>query len=900
MIGHTISHYKILEKLGEGGMGIVYKAEDTKLDRLVALKFLPEHLNTSDQDKARFVQEAKAASAINHPNICTIYSIEEHESRMFIVMEFVDGQTLRERKDALSFKQSLEIATQIADGLAAAHEKGIVHRDIKPENIMLRKDGIAQIMDFGLAKLRASGSKIIRLTKEGSTVGTAGYMSPEQIQGQDADHRSDIFSFGVLLYELLTGQLPFRGVHETALAYEIVNVDPQPMSSIKPEIDPTLDAIVLECLEKDPNERSQSIKQVSLDLKRLKRESSKARVSRVTATRPVQKIESRGLDASSVSSRLKNLIWPTIASLLGIALMIAVWKLTRVEMPMPPAAHFDIHLPNSQTLEVENHPAITISPDGSVIVYKANGRLYRRNIESLKLEEIPGTEDATNAFFSPDSRWLGFFSKQKLVKIPLNGGSTIALADVSTNNRGATWAKDGTIIFAASGRGGLSMVRQDGGEVRQLTVEDTTQNERTHRWPQCLPDGKTVIFTIGTLGSPDYYEDATIGAVNIQTGERKEILKGASTARYIPTGHLIYSHSGTLFAVPFDPDKQEVSGSAFPVTSDVSNDVTTGATHFACSETGTLVYIQGSSNIGDRTLSFVDLKGNINTLPAPAQSYVDQRISPDGNRIAVAIQSGKDFDIWVDDIQRNTMTRLTFGGSKRSPIWSPDGKKIAYSDNTSGPKGAAGVGKVVIIRADGGGVIEEISLPFDRTYVTCWSRDGSKILVTVPQAGKGWDIWVLPLTGDKKPWPFLSTRFDEAFASLSPDGKWLAYVSNETVASQAYVRPFPHGEGKWQVSTNGASKADWSSDGKTLYFGTFKEVMSVSVNAGETFFTGIPKTILKDYRGLQVESAVGYDITPDGNQILISRPKDTESGISRINVVTNWFAEINKAVVSGK
>src|ERR1043166_4083048 len=268
MIGTTLSQYKILEKLGEGGMGVVYKAEDTKLDRFVALKFLPPHLNASAQDKARFIQEAKAAAALNHPNVCSIIDIQDRDGQMFIVMEFVDGQTLREKKDSISFKQAIDIGIQIADGLSAAHEKGIVHRDIKPDNIMIRKDGIAQIMDFGLAKLRSSGSKISRLTKEGSTVGTAGYMSPEQVQGQDADHRSDIFSLGVLLFELFIGQSPFKGVHETALAYEIVNVDPAPMSSIKPDIDPNLDAIILECLEKDPRERTQSIAQTGLDLKR--------------------------------------------------------------------------------------------------------------------------------------------------------------------------------------------------------------------------------------------------------------------------------------------------------------------------------------------------------------------------------------------------------------------------------------------------------------------------------------------------------------------------------------------------------------------------------------------------------------------------------------------------------
>src|SRR5271169_3356107 len=329
MIGQTVSHYKILEKLGEGGMGVVYKAEDTKLKRTVALKFLPPQSSTSEDDKARFIQEAQAASALNHPSVCTIHDIQEHGGQMFIVMEFVDGQTLRQKRGTISFKQAVDIGIQLADGLAAAHEKGIVHRDIKPENIMIRKDGIAQIMDFGLAKLRASGSKISRLTKEGSTVGTAGYMSPEQVQGQDTDHRSDIFSFGVLLYELIAGQLPFKGVHETAIAYEIVNVDPAPMSSLKPEIDPALDAIILECLEKDPRERTQSTAQISLDLKRYRRESSKQKLSRITAARPVMQSSSNQQQISSVpddavhgqsTSARKRMAWLPW----GIALLFAI------------------------------------------------------------------------------------------------------------------------------------------------------------------------------------------------------------------------------------------------------------------------------------------------------------------------------------------------------------------------------------------------------------------------------------------------------------------------------------------------------------------------------------------------------------------------------------------------
>src|SRR6267143_769991 len=351
---------------------------------------------------------------------------------MFIVMEFVDGQTLEEKKGTIGLKQAIDI--QIADGLAAAHEKGIVHRDIKPENIMIRKDGIVQIMDFGLAKLRG---KVTRLTKEGSTVGTAGYMSPEQVQGNDADHRSDIFSFGVLLYELFAGQLPFKGVHETALAYEIVNVDPAPISSIKPEIDPTLDAIVLECLEKDPNERTQSVKQVAIDLKRFKRESSRQRVSRVSAARPIVKPEYSGQQIPSGAPKERLRVWQIISAVLAVALIASGWMLMHKNSVVPTVARFAIVVPKEQQIDVQNYPAVGISPDGSRIVYKANGRLYLRKIEAV-----------------------------------------VVIADAQ-NNRGASWAKDGTIIFTPTGRGGLCRVKEEGGDVQPFTIADSARNERT-------------------------------------------------------------------------------------------------------------------------------------------------------------------------------------------------------------------------------------------------------------------------------------------------------------------------------------------------------------------------------------------------------------------------------------
>ena len=893
MIGQTISHYKILEKLGEGGMGIVYKAQDTKLERFVALKFLPPHLSASEQDKARFIQEAKAASALNHPNVCTIHDIQEHDdpngvSQMFIVMELVEGQTLRERKGAVSFKQAVEIGIQVADGLAAAHEKGIVHRDIKPENIMVRKDGIVQIMDFGLAKLRGAS----RMTKEGSTVGTAGYMSPEQVQGLDADHRSDIFSLGVLIYELLTGQLPFKGVHETAIAYEIVNVDAPPMSSIKPDINPALDALILECLEKDPNERTQSVKQLAVDLRRYKRESSRQRASRIMPAQQVARWERPILDTMPAIARWRAWMFPGLSGVLALLLIIVAWSNWNSGSTSRLVARFGITLPKDLTLNILTQTAVAISPDGSRIVFRANGKLYQRNLESFNPVPIPGTDEGSSPFFSPDGRWIGFSAGGKLKKIPLNGGAPVTLTD-APDSRGASWANNGIIVLAAEPSAGLVAIQDAGGAVKQVSVLDTLENERTHRWPCVLPDGKTVICTVGKNDSPDYYEDATIVAFNIETGKRKLLLKGASTARYVAAGFLVYSQTGVLFAVPFDPDKLEIKGTSFPVVEDVSGDPTTGAMNYSMSDNGGLVYIPGQVNSLIRALVLLNKNGEPTRLNVPPQPFIEPRISPDGKRASLGIASGKDFDIWIFDLVRSTLSRMTFGGTNRTSAWSPDGKHIAYWSSNQGKN------SVFIKKADGSGDAEEIYSGQGRFYVDCWSHDGS-LLVLDRATGTGSDIYVLPLKGDRKPFPFLDTKFDEWQGALSPDGKWLAYVSNETGNYQVYIQPFPNGGGKWQVSAEEGFEPHWSPDGSTLYYITYGGMMSASIEKRGALTVGKPKVLFGNYRRLPLDTGISYDMAPDGQHFLTTRAKEGEEGLQQINIVLNWFDEIRKITASGK
>ncbi len=622
MIGQVISHYKILEKLGEGGMGVVYKAEDTKLDRLVALKFLPPHLAASEQDKARFVQEAKAAAALNHPNVCSIIDIQEHGGQMFIVMEFVDGQTLREKRGTISFKQATDIGIQIADGLAAAHEKGIVHRDIKPDNIMIRKDGICQIMDFGLAKLRSASSKINRLTKEGSTVGTAGYMSPEQIQGQDVDHRSDIFSYGVVLYEMFTGQLPSGEFTKTALAYEIVNVDAAPMAVIKPDIDPALDAIVLDCLEKDVKERCQSVAEVARDLRRVKRESTRQRASRVTASRPVY-VQSATMQAmtpepASPEVQKKSLLLPWIIS--GLLFIIAAGAIAytlfmKPVVPLPPLPVTRAYIlpPSRVNFNVSNGGHLAVSPDGKKVAFVASdttgtNQLWVRPIESLTPVPLAGTDGVSYPFWSPDGKSLAFFAGGKLKKIDAAGGPVVTICDAA-NGRGGTWNNAGIIVLAPNSIGGLFKVSSAGGVPVAVTKLDTAGKVRNHRWPHFLPDGKHFIYT--TQATATGTESDAIGIAALDSTVDSVLMRGNSNVEYASWVFAVHRQA-MLMAQPFDTATFRLRGDAVPIAEQLQYSDARSRAMFSVSNNGVLIYQSGEEQ--QTKFAFFDGAGK------PAQS----------------------------------------------------------------------------------------------------------------------------------------------------------------------------------------------------------------------------------------------------------------------------------------
>jgi serine/threonine-protein kinase len=891
MIGQTVSHYKILEKLGEGGMGVVYKAHDAKLERDVALKFLPSHLSASEQDKARFIQEAKAAATLSHPNICTIYSIEEHDSQLFIAMQLVDGQLLRDRMSGLSQKQALEIGIQVAEGLAAAHEKGVVHRDIKPENIMVRKDGIAQIMDFGLAKLKG----VSRLTKEGSTVGTAGYMSPEQIQGQDADHRSDIFSLGVLLYEMLTGHLPFKGVHETAIAYEIVNVDAQPMAAVKPDVNPELDRIVLECLEKDPSERFQSTAEIAKELKRYKRESSRQRTTRTIAARQFPK-QAGGEIPTGAGSRVLRFVWPVVSGVLLVALLTVILTRSADEAPDLPVMRFPINLPQWSPL-VLAAATLAISPDGTNIAYLAavqgagsgitglSSVLHLRALNDLEPKPIQGTEGASDPFFSPDGEWIGFFSGSSLKKVSIFGGAVQNITVGSPFMRGGWWSADNTIWFGRV-NSGIYRVPVTGGTPEPATVVDSASGEISHRFPQLLPGDKWLLFTV-KYNNISSFDEAAIVVENVETHERREVLRGGSYARYVSTGHIVYARNTSLHAVPFDLGAMKVTGPPLPVLEGGMLNPMSGTANFEFSRNGILVYATSGPQSGlETTLAWMDMNGKTTPLMTNVGPYDEARLSPDNSRIALTIRAAND-DIWVYDIRSGTFTRLTFGGGNSGlSIWTPDGKRVLFAAERGTQTG------LFWKPGDGSGSIERIGNEGSVavSFSACFSTDGSHLIY-----GSNGDLREVSVDG-KDGRQITQSPATEDAPRLSPDGTLLAYVSDESGRNEIYAVPYPSMNGKWQISTGGAdSPPIWNPAGNAMYFGEEGSLFRVDV-------TGAPSpTFSRPHKVCPMPPSLFgiHDIARDGKRFLVTLSAvPDDPSMTQLNVVVGWFSELRRKFAS--
>jgi eukaryotic-like serine/threonine-protein kinase len=917
IIGKDILHYRIAEEIGRGGMGVVYKAHDTKLNRTVALKFLPPHISASEQDKARFIQEAQSASALNHPNVCTIHDIQEYDGQLFIVMEFVDGQTLRDLtekgppslsplgkgglqgglltnhetpKVGIQLKQAVEIGIQIAEGLAAAHEKGIVHRDIKPDNIMIRKDGIAQIMDFGLAKLKGSVSQ---LTKEGSTVGTAAYMSPEAVQGQDTDHRSDIFSLGVLLHELFTGDLPFKGVHETALAYEIVNVDAPPMSSVKPEIDQTLDAIVLECLEKDPRERAQSASQVAVDLKRYRRESSRQRVSRITAARPALSSSSvhHSMDVMQTEqpevSKKAAFPWMVMAAIAVVMLLsgYGISQLNRATVDTLPVIRAPINMPQGIRYfdDVGGHSAI--SPDGMMIVFTgmdslSQSRLWIRPMNSAEARSLAGTEDAQYPFWSPDSRSIGFFAEGKVKTIDAAGGPVFTVADAPFG-RGGAWSKNGEILFSpAVNDADLYAVSSSGGTPRSV-ISIESDGIVAPRFPSFLPDGNHFVFT--KLNLDGVWNQSTVYVGSLSSGVTKPVIDGASHG-IASSGYLFYLRQGILLAQPFDSKSFTLSGRPVSVQGNLNSWSARAKADYSVSDNGILLYaVSGASRISE--LFWIEPDGSTASIDR-IESMMTISLSPDETKIVYDMidARGERPDVWLYDLTSRVRSRFTLGSSGGYlPCWSKDGTEIFYRSEVGGHQG-----KIFVKKTDGSGD-EELLVSDESSATSAYqpddvSPDGRFLLITI-QDVSGTELAVVDLHNPERPVPEERLGISGSNGRFSPDGKWIVYQSSESGVSKIYVSSFRGVAGKWQLPTEAGARPYWAGD-SIVYRSSARdryEISDISFATGRPAFSQ-PRAV---FRSGVTENFFIRGVSNDGKRFLAESPDNIGSG-SNLFIIANW------------
>ncbi len=903
MTGETILHFKILEEIGRGGMGVVYRAEDTKLGRIVALKFLSPALSATDNDRARFVREARSASALDHPNICTIHDIQDYDGpappggspgrQMFIVMQYVEGRTLRQIEETgpvpLPMKQSLDIAVQIADGLAAAHEKGIVHRDIKPENIMVRRDGIVQIMDFGLAI--PGRSRATRLTGAGSTVGTAGYMSPEQVQGQDVDHRSDIFSLGVLFYELFAGRPAFRGVHDAALTYEIVNVEPTPISALRPGIDPEVDRLVKECMQKDPAERVQSAAEIAKDLRRLRRSSEGTHTG--SPVRPRDAEAAREHSGTPLrSAALKRWLGGAALMIAGAVLCAAVllfWgpgrtsssgrqQVGRFVLPLPPHS--------AMTLDED---ALAISPDGRYIAFIADdgsgSTIYLRDVgrfDAVPLQVTAGLHPRS-PFFSPDAAWLGFFAGAKMMKVSLAGGTSETICEAAHVWGHASWGERGNIVFMKKWGAELYIVSSDAGSVpRPLTNMNFAAGERAHLLPVVLPGGKEALFTIWRGGD---YGDNLIAAVDLETGVYRTVLTGGTGARYLAPGRILYTHGSTLMAAPFDVKSATVSGESIPVVDSVLTDGANIFPFFAVSENGTLAYVPGDVEFDPMTISLIENGSTVRRIETGSAHVGIPRYSPDGRLLSLDI-FGPTYQVGVYDLRKSILTQLTFAGDNARMVWYPDGSRLAFGSNIEG------LYQIYTVAVNGGGKPARLFDSKDPPYPASWSRDSKNLAYVVESKETGTDIWVYSPGGSPQLRPLIASPANESSSVFSPDGRWIAYVSDESGRNEVYVQPFPSLDGRWRVSDGGGIAPRWGPDGRRILFSRQDDILSVpvSVAAGRN---GPTIVLGKEERILARPGLTGFDVSPNGRTIAVSQAKrDAVAG--HINVVINWGDELNQ------
>ena len=889
--GTRVGSYEITGSLGAGGMGEVYRARDTRLNRDVAIKVLPDLFASDVERLSRFEREAQVLASLNHPHIAQVYGVIDAPAAL--VMELVEGEDLSQRlsRGALPIRESLEIARQVADALAAAHEKGIVHRDLKPANIKLRDDGTVKVLDFGLAKgvSPSSGSapayspahsptitSPAAMTQMGVILGTAAYMAPEQAKGKPVDRGADMWALGAVVYEMLTGKAAFDGETVTDVLAAIVTRDAD-WSLLPPDTPPSMQRLLRRCLERDRRKRLADAGEARFQIEEALADPSPASPAAVTGR------------ATAVRGRV-ILPW-AIAAVLLIALAALAWRAW--QPAAVPVVRYSLEVPPGASLILTSRPAVAVSPDGSTVIFSATSdgveRLYSRRLDSFEAEALAGTEGGSHPVISPDGRWLAFTTITKLSKIPLSGGPVQPLADVN-DPRGLSWDSDDSIIYTPTTLGGVVRIPAGGGTPVEITTT-TPRVERTHRWPQELPDGNAVIYTVGSFASPDNYDDASIQAFMKGTGERRTILAGAAMARYVPPGHLLFQKGMTLFAVPFDARKVEVTGTAVAVLHGVAADSTTGAAHFAWSRAGTIVYVSSKSEAVLLPMD-VDRAGNAQPLAMAPGVYSDLAISPDGQQIAVSLVRGGNRDIWVYHRQRKTFTRMTFAGQNVTPVWSRDGAMLYYIAHDPTESASS----IYRRPSDGRQEAELVVTVPQRTYLGALTPDQKSAVVELVTAGpSASDIHLISLAKTAKPTPLVATRFNEYGSRLSPDGRWLAYLSTESSRPEVYVRASSGSGGRWQISTEGGEEPKWSRDGRELYYRYGNVLMVAKVGNGTVFETSTPVRMFSGIYNLRNESGLSYDVDPLTGRFVMIRLGDERGATPTLRLITNWIRELAAA-----
>jgi hypothetical protein len=878
-------------------MGEVYRARDTRLDRIVAIKIVHADLSSSPKFRQRFEREARVISSLNHPHVCTLHDIGHDQGMDYLVMEFLEGETLADRigKGALPLNQLLKTAMEVGDALDKAHRHGIVHRDLKPGNVMLTEAG-AKLMDFGLAKpaapaVAAAGTGAVTvsklLTEEGSIVGTLQYMAPEQLEGKEADARSDIFSFGAVLYEMATGRRAFEGKAGVSVVAAILEKEPEPISAIKPMMPLALERAVRKCLAKDPDTRWQCAADLRDELKWISEAGSQAGVpAPVTARRKIR----------------ERVWWPVAALLLVLlaVLGIATWRLaTRTELSF----RASILPPDNASFYFQGEyggPPV-ISPDGRRLAFVARGMdgknaLYVRPLDALTSQRLEGTEGASFPFWSWDSRFLGYFAAGRLKKIDASGGPPEVLCD-APSGRGGSWNGEGTIIFTHAAAGGIVRISSAGGTAVPVTRLDTGRGEITNRWPQFLPDGRHFLYY--ALTSSDEPSGTYVGS--LEGGEPKFILRGDTNAIYAPPGYLLFVREGTLMAARFDAKQLRITGDAMPVAEHVQISSNVLRSVLTVSENGALVFQGAPASSGSGgLLEWFDRSGKqLGTIgQGEHASFLWPRLSPDGRSLAVQIAdpSSSKGDLWVYDLARGVRTRLTFGpGSNYNPTWSPNGAEIAYASDHRLELGSARSTQVYRKAANAAGKEERLLESAMNDSPCSWSPDGHLLALErqETQRNGNYNVWILPLSGDRKPQQFPESSFQTVQPQFSPNGKWLAYASTESGGIDVYIVPYPAGSGKWPVSTAGGAYPRWRPDGKELYYLSPDDKMmaaEIRESAGKLEI-GAPHALFQVRQIARVGHP--YDVTADGSRFLVSVQTE-QPATESITLVINWPAELNK------